>query len=326
MTDELPRPATRRVTHDDVAKASGVSRATVSYVLNDTAGRTISDATRALVLQNARRLGHIPYAPARTLRLGRSNIVLALVRDFAIGYVSNYVLKGLDLALAERGYVVLAHRWDRDLRPIAELWGLVSPALVVAMGGLSVSDGEVIEGSTKLLRVQGSVPHRMAGRMQAEYLIGTGRTRLGFAFPADPTLELIASERLAGVQDACRDAGLDEPAVRAIDSGDPATVFAALDAWGAEDLAVSAVAAHNDELALLVCEALRSRGLRPGADLGVIGIDNTPISRISLTTIEIDVAAWSAWVVESALAAIDDQPAPAFDDREFLRLIVRDSA
>jgi len=57
-----------RVTITDVAAASGVSRATVSFVLRDSPGQTISAATRERVRRTARDLGYVPHAIARALR------------------------------------------------------------------------------------------------------------------------------------------------------------------------------------------------------------------------------------------------------------------
>jgi DNA-binding LacI/PurR family transcriptional regulator len=316
----------RRVTSADVARESGVSRATVSYVLNNTEGRRVSEATRQNVLETAARLGHVPNAPARSLRLGRSNIVLALVRDFALGYVSNGVLRRLDLALAARGYIVLAHRFDQLVRPIAELWGLVTPALIVAMGGLTVPEQEIIEGGqVRVLRVHGFVSHQKVGRMQARYLFERGHREFGYAFPADSTLEQIASERLAGVRLECADLGISAPAVFTIDASDPASVFRALDTWSASPAGITAVCSHNDEIAIMLCEALSSRGQTPGTDLAIIGVDDIPTARIALTTIAIDVEAWADAVAAAALAILDGhEPTAPTDD--FLRLIVRASA
>jgi DNA-binding LacI/PurR family transcriptional regulator len=314
------------VTSADVARESGVSRATVSYVLNNVEGRRVSEATRKNVRETAARLGHVPNAPARSLRLGRSNIVLALVRDFALGYVSNGVLRRLDLALAARGYIVLAHRFDQLVRPITELWGLVTPALIVAMGGLTVPEQEVIEGGqVRVLRVHGFVSHEKVGRMQARYLFEQGYREFGYAFPADPTLEQIASERLAGVRSECEDLGLSAPVVLIIDTDDPASVFLALDTWRADPSEITAVCSHNDEIAIMLCEGLFSRGDRPGTDLAIIGVDDIPSARIALTTIAIDVEAWADAVVAAVLAILDgNEPSPPRDD--FLKLIVRSSA
>lgn len=59
---------TARVTSADVAREAGVSRATVSYVLNDRPGRSIPEATRERVRTAAARLDYVPDQRARALR------------------------------------------------------------------------------------------------------------------------------------------------------------------------------------------------------------------------------------------------------------------
>lgn len=321
-----PRPP-KRVTSADVARASGVSRATVSYVLNNVKGRSISKATRELVLRTARELGHVPYAPARSLRLGRSNIVLALVRDYAIGYISNHIMRQLDVALAAHGYVVLAHRLDESIRPLADLWRMVSPCLVVGMGGLTLPEDPNLLSQMKVLRVHGIMPNHKIGHMQAHYLHQRGHRVLGYAFPENPALELIAKERLAGVRQACEELGISQPIVRNVDTHEPATVVTALNDW-VDTHGVTAVCSHNDEIAIMLTSALTHRGLVPGKDLAVIGVDNIPAARLSLTTVAIDVEAWGGTVAERALALLEDrepQP-PESPENDFLKLIVRDTA
>ncbi len=316
----------RRVTSTDVAKAAVVSRATVSYVLNDVPGSGISEATRDLVLTKARELGHVPYAPARSLRSGRSNIVLALVRDFSVGYISDSLLRRLDSALTERGYVVLVHRLDEKVRSLTELWGLVTPAMVVTLGGLEIEDDTAIRNTdSKLFQVHGMVPHVEAGRMQARYLHSKGHRRLGYGFPAAPALELVATERLEGVRRECELMGLPEPELRIIDKEKAETAFAALESWTSAKEPVTAVCAHNDELAILLVNALAAGNKQAGKNFAVIGVDNLPEARIGLTTVEIDVNALADALVERALATLDDREfaSPA---KTFLRLIERESA
>src|SRR5690242_14164125 len=70
-------PAPRPVpTSADVARLAGVSRATVSYVLNNTSAVRISEPTRRRVQEAAKELGYVPHAAARTLRAGHSRMVL----------------------------------------------------------------------------------------------------------------------------------------------------------------------------------------------------------------------------------------------------------
>src|SRR5436309_6772123 len=65
------RPQRRRPpTSRDVAHRAGVSRATVSYVLNDVPDSRISETTRERVREAAQKLGYIPHAMARSLRIG----------------------------------------------------------------------------------------------------------------------------------------------------------------------------------------------------------------------------------------------------------------
>jgi DNA-binding LacI/PurR family transcriptional regulator len=71
----MDHPA-KRVTSADVARAAGVSRTTVSFVLNGRPGWSIPDETRNRVLDAARELRYRPRAAARALAAGRSDIVL----------------------------------------------------------------------------------------------------------------------------------------------------------------------------------------------------------------------------------------------------------
>ena len=79
--------AGQRITSTEVARHCGLSRATVSYVLNGTPNQSIPEATRRRVLDAAEQLGYTPYAPARALRSGRSDVVLFLMPEWPIGPV-----------------------------------------------------------------------------------------------------------------------------------------------------------------------------------------------------------------------------------------------
>jgi DNA-binding LacI/PurR family transcriptional regulator len=107
----VPEGSTRRVTSADVARMAGVSRATVSYVLNDTPHQTISADTRDRVLHAAAELGYAPSAAARTLRTGRSDVVLCLLPDWPIGQEVGALLTNLSGALAGHGLTFVAHPW-----------------------------------------------------------------------------------------------------------------------------------------------------------------------------------------------------------------------
>lgn len=316
----------RRATSADVAREAGVSRATVSYVINNVATRRISPATRALVLDAAQRLGHVPDASARALRRGRTNLVLALVRDFTFGHIADHLLESLDRELIDRGYVLLVHRYNESLRELAELWPMVDPAVVVSMGGLSLpaeASTQVLQ--SKLVQTHNVINHHRAGQMQVEYLAQRGHTHLGYAYPVEPGIQQIAQERLKGSQAACRKLGLPEPVVAEIDRNDFDMVRRALDQWAAADPKITAVCAHNDEVAIMLQLVMASRGLQIGRDLAVIGIDDIPLARTGITTIAIDVEQFAARVTERVVAFLEDRP-PQPGRKPVLKLIVRESA
>src|SRR4051812_47470164 len=104
----------RRVTSADVAAAAGVSRATVSYVLNGVHGR-ISEQTRARVHDAAERLGYVPNAMASALRAGRTEVVLLALPSWPLGpAVAEWVTAGV-MEFERLGYTPLgsSSRGDR---------------------------------------------------------------------------------------------------------------------------------------------------------------------------------------------------------------------
>lgn len=313
------------MTSADVARESGVSRATVSYVLNDTPDRSISAATRALVLETAERLGHVPYAPARALRSGRMNVVLVIVPGFSIGYIFDLTLDDLNRTLGSRGYALLVTRIreEKEGLNLRELWGSVTPTLVVAMGGLPDHARRFIAMSqAPLIDERGILSHVEMGRMQAEYLIGRGHTRLAFAYPEDPSIDRYARQRLEGVTEVCLARGLEAPVVGWIGTRVDA-VRQVIEYW--RRTGITAVCAHNDDLGLMILTALRTMGLEPGEDLAVMGVDDIPLAAMGLTTIAISTEVFTAALIERVVAALEQrEPVPPTEPT--LRLVVRSSA
>src|SRR6185503_9607789 len=109
-----------RVTSLEVAQHSGVSRATVSYVLNGTPNQTISAETRQRVLDAAERLGYTPYAPARALRSGRSDVVVFLLPEWPIGASIARLVEDLTRALVAARLTLVMHVHLRSARPVGD--------------------------------------------------------------------------------------------------------------------------------------------------------------------------------------------------------------
>ncbi|MBM2623092.1 LacI family DNA-binding transcriptional regulator [Actinoplanes sp. LDG1-06] len=330
----MAEPTTKRVTSADVARVAGVSRATVSYVLNDTPRQTISAGTRTRVLDAAARLGYSPSAAARTLRTGRSDVVLCLLPDWPIGPEVGSMLSQLSSALTRHGLTLVVHPGNRQERPMTELWKAITPAAVIAY--TEFSDAEiaamrsagvaVVEAVPRRRGRSSAVPQELVGRRQAEHLIRAGHTHLGYAYPDDQRVRFFAEPRLAGVRAACVAQRLPTPVGLTVPL-DPAAASDAVRRWQAAG--VTAVCAYNDEVALAVLAGVRGAGLSVPADLAVIGVDDIPTARLAdppLTTVTTDQAAVGAHLAAAVVAVMSGRAAPELPAPDIVRVVTRGSA
>jgi DNA-binding LacI/PurR family transcriptional regulator len=301
------------VTSADVARDSGVSRTTVSYVLNDTPGVRVSEETRARVRASADRLGYHPSVAARTLRTGRSDLVLYVLPDWPLGPAVDTLLDRLAGALAERGLSLLVHH-ARSGRPLHELWRAVTPRAVVGLQAFSARDRDAMRRAgihVVASSISGDVPDVFAatqqgiGRLQARHLIDRGHTPLGYAAPTDPRVRAFAELRLAGVQAVCAEAGLPAAEVVPLELTEDAA-RAAVRTW--REAAVTGVAAYNDDVALAVLAGARAQGVPCPDGLAVVGVDDIPAARFALpalSTVSQSLDTQAEHLAAAVVAALD---------------------
>ncbi|MFF4793073.1 LacI family DNA-binding transcriptional regulator [Streptomyces sp. NPDC001276] len=293
-----PSPAPRSVpTSADVARLAGVSRATVSYVLNNTRAVRISEPTRRRVHEAAEELGYVPHAAARSLRAGHSRMVLMPAP--AIPLYSRF-LEELQWALGLLDYTVVQHataslpgdeaaRAWAELRPVAVLvsgvgLGPAGVSVLKRSGARAVVTlgPEPVEGAHALLMDHESVGHRAGVHLHAR-----GRRRIGVVVPEERGLDMFSRPRLAGVRRALR--GTDG-SVTELPLGYDERAAAHLAArW--RDLGLDAVFAYNDEYAMLLMRALQDGGVRIPEETAVIGADDLMLGRLlrpRLSTVHID--------------------------------------
>lgn len=329
----------RRATSTDVAREAGVSRSTVSYVLNDTPHQKIPADTRERVLDAAARLGYAPSAAARALRRGRSEVVLCLLPDWPIGSFASRFLQELSSAFAARGLTFVTHPRLTGMQPITEIWKAITPAAVLALESLDDADARSIRNAgieVVILAFEPSEPHdgtislseQPVGRAQAAYLTSTSHRRLGFGYPADARLRHFADPRLEGVREACAQQGLPDPVVETIEL-DAHSATEAIRAWRALDPPVTGVCAYNDEVALAILAGLRELGLQAPEDLAVIGSDDIPAASLvspSLTTTTLDLSAEAVKVADAVSRALAGDHSPTTLEASDVSLVIRDSA
>lgn len=119
----------KQSTIKDVARIAGVSIATVSYVLNDKVGQSISEQTRKKVLQVANMLNYKCNALARYLSKGVSNVITVKLNSCisSPAYTLELISRLASLMRAD-GYSVSVSNYDGDSVPTSE------PAAIVTIG------------------------------------------------------------------------------------------------------------------------------------------------------------------------------------------------
>jgi DNA-binding LacI/PurR family transcriptional regulator len=291
----------RPVTSADVAREAGVSRATVSHVLNDVERGRVSDATRSRVLAAADRLGYVPNATAAALRAGRTSVVLVGLPAWPLGPPVAAAISSLVSELGRRGYTPLVHldhagAADRLLHACER----ARPVGVIALSETLTSEAadrlrrhgaravigsarHSVQGVPSLVFDQASV-----GRAAVDHLAARGHGRILALMPSTDAAGVaeLAQERLRGAAAAAAARGVRLDVERLPADADAAASVVA-PAVGRED-GPSAVYAFNDEHALSVIAALAQAGVAVPDGIAVIGCDDSPAARLirpRLTTI-----------------------------------------
>lgn len=294
-------PRVPRVTGQDVAERAGVSRATVSYVLNDVPGQPISAETRARVLAAAADLGYTPHAAARQLRTGVSDLVLMALPTWPFSLSLSLAVSTVTHRLGELGYTALV---DPAAERVADLETTLSRLQPIA---LTASSDLLSEALVARLRSAGTravvgfgdrplgfapavvVDHAALTRVAMGHLAGRGHRSVLGLMPSDPEYQWFRVGRQAAAEEAALE---HDVALTVVESTlDPADVTAVVGDALAGASPPDAVLAYNDDYALLALRALLDAGVRVPDDIAVIGADDLPVAELftpRLTTIAVD--------------------------------------
>ncbi|MGP3983577.1 LacI family DNA-binding transcriptional regulator [Streptomyces sp. KR80] len=326
MAKESAAPAS--VTSADVARLAGVSRATVSFVLNDTQAHRVSESTRARVLAAAKQLGYVPHAAARSLRAGRSNLVLMPTSVSAIGRLVSDWLDDLHSELERHGYTTVLHAGRfPDSITAARAWAELRPAAVLALDGdrFTASAGDVLRraGVRGILAfaarpVEGvhtiALDHSRIGAVATEHLVSRGRRRIGVVMPQERGLDAFARPRLAGAQGVAARSMATVTEVEMAYTRESAVALARR--W--PELGLDAVFAYNDEYAALLLHALQDEGVSVPDDVAIVGSDDLVLSglqRPPLTTVRLELPG-AARIADTLHELIERGEAPAVPGME----------
>ena len=325
----------RRPTSADVARRAGVSRATVSYVLNDVPHQSIPGVTRQRVLAAAEELGYTPHAAARALRAGESRLVLLINAGIPYGANLSAIIDTLSAEAAASGRSLVV--WQQhDPGDLAATLAHLQPAMAITLGQLNEGQKDLL-ARARIPSVEAGTGHdpdaaSTGAALQVRYLASRGHRQLGYLTPADPKLAMFARPRLAGVRSACAELGLDPPAVAelaALPDVPVGELSAALRAWTSRPDPVTAVACYNDMYAIACLAAASQARLSVPGELAVIGMDDEAVSAYTqpaLTTIRLHVTEFARHLWTRASTILDGGPAPETSPSMLFSLVQRQSA
>lgn len=308
-------------TISDVARLSGVSKRTVSRVINDSP--KVGKATRERVQRVIEELDYRPNAQARGLAAKRSYL-LGMIYDNPDALYIDDVQRGVLSVCRQCGYELVVHPCDRGTHTLTrEAVGFVSHSKldgVIILPPISENNdlaGTLAKAGVNYVRLASialdSAEHvvisneRSAAAAMAEYLVGLGHRRIGYV--AGPEGMKSTRERLEGFCDALEMQGC-APCSDLVARG--AYSFESGIACGKALLAKpeppTAIFASNDEMAAGVISAARQLGLEVPRDVSVAGFDDSALaSRIvpSLTTIRRPVREMARLAATKLIASID---------------------
>ncbi len=289
------------MTIGDIAKLAGVSRATVSGVLNNSP--TVSKKTHERVMAIIKEHNYRPNEVARALALNKTGILGLLVKDVSNPLYSKLAL-GVEEICDENEYNLIISNshvdWERQVKTINLLKrrrvdGLIIFPLQKGHDPVQIKDlqkdkfpfvllAELPGIEADLVRVDDE-----SGSYQAtSHLLKLGRKHI--AYISGPDLALASERRLKGYKKALShyDVPFDEKMIRKggwrLDDG----YNAGLELLSCDFQCPDAVFCYNDSVAIGLIRAFTERGKRVPEDVSVIGFDDTGVAsylETSLTTV-----------------------------------------
>jgi LacI family transcriptional regulator len=324
----------------EVARRAGVSRTTVSFVLNDVRDRGISEATRERVLAVAREIGYEPHAAARMLAGGATGTVALVVPRMAhlsVDAFLSQLVASINAECHRHGLALLIESTEDEGREPGGFLRLVRGRRI---DGLIVANLRTAEmAHLQQLRASG-VPlvvfgcqlpdaegfHTMgddtwrSARLAVDHLLDLGHRQVAFVNYAQPEFHNV-NQRERGWRAALQARGIEPDAAWLAHADISAeSGYLATRRLLARGVPFTALFAGNDTIAFGALRALREAGRRVPQDVAVVGYDDIPLAPYAdppLSSVRTDPAAHGRQAVQTLLAqlrpgtgVVDAVPAP----------------
>jgi LacI family transcriptional regulator, gluconate utilization system Gnt-I transcriptional repressor len=309
---------------EDIAKAAGVSKMTVSRVLRG--GTGFSGDTRDRVIKVAEKLGYVPNRLAAAFGADQSGTLVGMCVPRLTSGLFGHVLDGVDRALSRLGYQLMIgannhsaaeeEAWIRQViawRPA----GLIlsgrthTPGTVDLLRSAAAPVVEIWDLTTSPIDMSVGFSHFDCGAEMGQFLLRRGRRRAGYV-GALARADVMGAARLEGFDATLSRAG--HPLVAREILHDTPGFYAGY--YGLETLlsrqsGLDVVYFHNDEMAIGGMAFAQSRGLRIPEDIGIAGWGGMEAASIlprRLTTTVVPTTSIGKAAAEALVARLKGEP------------------
>ncbi|MFH1929207.1 MAG: LacI family DNA-binding transcriptional regulator [Chloroflexota bacterium] len=278
-----------RVTIADIARRAGVSKTTVSRVLNDKPD--VDANTRERILSIIEETGYVPNPAATGLVTGSTKLLGLLVSSLYHPWVLE-IIRGVAKAIEDTAYELVLYttssaQGNQELFARALNSGLTDGLVVMLPPDGEEFLSSLYRGGFPIVLIDDrglshGLPCVKAANQTGAYeatrhLISLGHREIGFV--NGPEEYGCCRERLVGYRLALEEAGLafSPQLIRYGDFSQPAG-FAIMEEWLGTGSIPSAVFVGSDEMAFGALEAIKARGLRVPDDIAIVGFDDVPLA------------------------------------------------
>jgi LacI family transcriptional regulator len=330
----------RRPTIIDVAQAAGISKSTVSLVLQDSP--LVKDETRKLVRDAMASIGYVYNRAAANMRSANVGLIGLVINDLRNPFFTEFATSA-QMAFSERGYATVIANTDENPTLQAQVVGSMIEhgvsAIVISptYGSEEFTFGPLVKAGIPAMQVLRQVDARTdlfpfsslaypdGGREAARHLISVGAKRIAFVGGLEE--RAITRERLSGYLEVMNLAGL-EPLIL---YGRATRAFGneAARRLTAEYPQVNAAICYNDLIALGMLSGFASVGRKVGEDFRVVGFDDIEeCSQVfpQLSSVRCDIATFGRNSAKTVLDWLERGEQPVPEARAPVCLVVRASS
>jgi LacI family transcriptional regulator len=330
----------RRPTIIDVAKHAGISKSTVSLVLQNSP--TVREETRALVRKAMAEIGYVYNRAAANMRMSNAGLIGLVINDLRNPFFTEFATS-LQMALAERGYSTVIANTDESPKLQDQVVGSMIEhgvsALIIcpAYGDTGATFDAIARGNIPTIQMLRRVDERLdifpliapdylsGSRAATRHLISAGARRIAFVGGLDG--RAVTEERKAGYLKELAEEGL-QPIIM---TGKASRAFGrdAARRLYADRAGVDAAVCFNDLVALGMLSGCHEVGWHVGSDFLIMGFDD--IEEVaqaypSLSTVRCDIAGIGVQAAKTVVDWLENQNAPPPETRTAVSLSIRQSS